>query len=58
MEIYLKWIAFAVVLNSIGIKNIILVITLKISFPKATIKEVESFLKKTKTKFRYPKSRK
>ena len=55
MEIYLKWIVFAVILNSIGIKNVLQIIFLRILYPKATIKDVESFIKQTKTKFGFPK---
>ena len=55
MEIHLKWLAFAVILNSIGIKNILQLIFLRIFYPKATIKDVESFIKETKIKFTFPK---
>lgn len=55
MEVYLKWIAFAVILNSIGIKSILKMLLLRILYPKATIKEVESFIKKTNNKFSFPK---
>ncbi len=55
MEIYLKWLALAVILNSIGIRNILQIFFLRIFYPKATIKDVENFIKETKVKFVFTK---
>jgi hypothetical protein len=55
METYLILIAFAVVLNSINAGKVLLILLLKIFYPNATIKEIENFIKNTKTKFSLPK---
>lgn len=55
MEVYLSYIAFAVVLNSLKVGKILQIFFLRILYPKAGIKEIESFINNTKTKFRFPK---
>lgn len=55
MDIYVKYIAIVMVLKAIGLGRILLVILLRLLYPKASIVEVESFVKNTKTKFKFPK---
>ncbi|PKQ45892.1 hypothetical protein [Confluentibacter flavum] len=52
METYLNIIALAFMFKSIGIKNILQIILLRISYPKATIKQIESYAKKTKFNYK------
>lgn len=48
METYLKLLALAFIFNSIGIKNILQILLLRILYPKATIEQIESYAKSTK----------
>lgn len=55
METYYILIAIILIFRSLSLGNIIQIIFLRLLYPNATIKEVENFIKKTKTKFRFPK---
>jgi len=55
MELYQTLIALALLIRSIGIGKILQIVLLKKLFPEATIKDVESFIDKTKTKINLPK---
>jgi len=55
MKIYFVLIAIAVILNAIGVRKILQIIFLRILYPKASIKDIERFIKNTKTKFKLPK---
>ena len=55
METYLTLISIAVIARVLEIGKILQIIILKIFHPKADIKDLESFIKKTKTKIIFPK---
>jgi len=55
METYLSYIALGVILNSLNTGKILQIIFLRMLFPKAGIEKIESFIKNTKTKFKFPK---
>ncbi len=55
METYLGYIAFAAILKSINAGKVLQIFFLRILYPKAGIKDIESFIKNTKTKFKLPK---
>lgn len=55
MEVYLNYIALAAVLKSINAGNILQIFLLRILYPKEGIEKIESFIKNTKTKFKFPK---
>lgn len=55
MEIYLSLIAIAVIANALGIGKILQIIFLRVLYPKASIKDLESFIENTKTKINFPK---
>lgn len=55
MERYLILIAIAVIIDRLGIGKILQIIFLRNLYPKADIKDLESFIKNTKTKITFPK---
>lgn len=55
MEGYLKIIALVAILRSLNIGNILQILFLRILYPKAGIEKIESFIKNTKSKFKFPK---
>lgn len=55
METYLGYIALGVILNSLSAGKILQITFLRILYPKAGIEKIESFIKNTKTKFKFPK---
>lgn len=55
METHLILFAIAVISRSINFGNILQIILIRISYPKATLKDVEKFLQSTKTKLNFPK---
>ncbi len=54
MEDYLFYLGIAIILNILDVRTILIIILMKIIYPNATIKETESIIKNTKSKF--PKS--
>lgn len=54
MEKYLILVALAVILRSLNAGKILEIICLRALYPKAKIKEVEKFIKKTKIRFNFP----
>jgi len=55
MKIYLILIAIAVIANSLGIGKILQIVFIRVLYPKASIKDLENFIKNTKTKVAFPK---
>ena len=55
METYLNYIALGVILKSLNAGKILLILFLRILYPKAGIENIESLLKNTKSKFKFPK---
>jgi len=55
MEVYLILAGKVLLVERLGISKIIQIILLRILYPKATLKDLESFIKNTKTKLNFPK---
>ncbi len=55
MERYLILIAIAVIIDRLGIGKILQIIFLRNLYLEADIKDLESFIKNTKTKITFPK---
>ncbi|MEH1007621.1 hypothetical protein VDP25_07735 [Winogradskyella sp. ECml5-4] len=55
MELYLELIAISAIANALGIGKLLQILFLRIIYPKAGIKDLECFIKNTKTKITFPK---
>jgi hypothetical protein len=55
METYFTLIAIGFITNNLGIGKILQIIFLRNLYPEADIKELESFIRNTKTKYNFPK---